>query len=167
MECSSAILPDRKSRRHGGNLPKGKEKNMGDNTYLRNLALTTMSKLGIKAVGLSDGETSHDLYVRNEFAMKYLLRKMRPETLGRIIASAKPVKPGSRKMSIKDVNPWPSLDRGGMEILYDFACATIVAEMMDIIMARRSKDRIGDDVQSDDLINHMSTGNSSEHDIPL
>ncbi|KKU50553.1 MAG: hypothetical protein UX72_C0039G0011 [Parcubacteria group bacterium GW2011_GWA2_47_10] len=115
----------------------------------------------------SDGETSHDLYVRNEFAMKYLLRKMRPETLGRIIASAKPVKPGSRKMSIKDVNPWPSLDRGGMEILYDFACATIVAEMMDIIMARRSKDRIGDDVQSDDLINHMSTGNSSEHDIPL
>lgn len=107
---------------------------MGKVPYLRGVALNMMGQMRVnKGTEMKVGETVHDLYNRHEFALRILLRRMRPETLGKIIACAKPSVPGSRKTSVKDVDPWLRLTNGGPEILRQLASAVIIAEIADII----------------------------------
>jgi len=94
--------------------------------YLRNTALTLMGQLGIGVADIEAGETAHDLYVQRGAEIKAKLHRMRPETLGRIIACG--------QNSMRDLRPLDGWVLSGRELLREVACMVIVAEMADILL---------------------------------
>ena len=120
-------------------LPKGKESIMG--TYIRNLSITLIRQLHIQDADLLDGESgsSHGiqparvLYAKRGYSIAGRLKKMRPETLGRIISFGKRTGHPPEKTSMCRVHCGVHVDRDGdgMSYLVMLATTVVVAEMTD------------------------------------
>ena len=117
---------------------------MGDR-YLRNLAKSLMGQLGITVEDLAgefpDCEAQY-LYEHRSKEIKAQLRRMRPETLGRIAACGK----GRTEEGETQQGPWlyhvhcgAYLDKyaDGVSLLREIACTAIVAEMANILRLRK------------------------------
>lgn len=114
-------------------------------TYLRNLAMSLIGQLNISPEELIDaslgerceGFGAQVLYDRRCLDISTLLRKMRPETLGKIIA-----KGGGDAMYLVHCETWLGKDWEGLDYLVEIACTAIVAEMTAILRARRATEKV-------------------------
>lgn len=106
-------------------------------TYLRNLTLSLIGELRIDKDELVGelGAGAQILYERRSEAIKARLKKMRPETLGRIISHGRAFGHGDRKTSMYEVHCGSYSDKyaDGMSHLVMLACTAVVAEAADIL----------------------------------
>ena len=121
---------------------------MGDHQYLHNLTLSVMGQCHITVEdlappeGLSEDSFGLDrqgLYQRRSEEIKALLRRMRPETLGRIAVCGKSYRDSGRCTSLYEVHCATYLSKyaDGKELLCEIACTAIVAKMADILRLRK------------------------------
>lgn len=99
--------------------------------YIRNLATSFIGQLGVKADDY-DRCPAQDIYKCHSEAITTELRRMRPETLGRIAAS----KPTKTTLYQVHCGSYLSKHSNGKDLLLTIACTAIVAEMADIISSR-------------------------------
>ena len=105
--------------------------------YLRNLTLSLIGELHIDKDELVGefGTGAQTLYERRSEDLKARLKKMRPETLGRIISHGRAFGPGHRKTSLYEVHCGNYSDKyaDGRSHLVTLACTAVVAEATDIL----------------------------------
>jgi len=112
-------------------------------THIHNLAKTMIGQLGITMANIGDdkvGRAATILYDQRHDQIETTLQKMRPETLGRIIAQGK----GARPIGDTSTPMYSMVDHhmdwlggcmydNGMRLLVRIACMVIIAEMFDIL----------------------------------
>lgn len=113
--------------------------------YLYNLARTFMVELGIKAKDVSPPPANMlspiTIYERAGERLKKKVKRMKDETLGRIVASGRrkepfyelPVLSPFGTIKFFNTSLSPASDPTGREIMEELAIRTIVAKMFDIL----------------------------------
>lgn len=125
-------------------------------SYIHNIATTLLGQFGItfqdcvgcRGLGLSQTYGPDILYARHSGAIKTELRKMKPETVGRIAFQGKgwdgevecPMDT-TPLSSVHEGRPYLNQRLDGRTLVMEIACTAIVAEMMDILWARRREQR--------------------------
>lgn len=112
--------------------------------YIRAIATNMIGQLGITLadLGRCDSSSSLGLYEKRREQIIRLLRKMKPETLGRIMSCGRGF-PETLHDPQPDGNMWCLIisgfgnrgfwQLGGRTLLREYACAAIVAEMVDVL----------------------------------
>ena len=112
--------------------------------YIRAIATNMIGELGITLADLDkrDPSSSFGLYEKRREQIVRLLRKMKPETLGRIMSCGRGF-PETPHDPQPDGNMWSLIilgfnnkgfwQLGGRTLLREYACAAIVAEMVDVL----------------------------------
>lgn len=112
--------------------------------YIRAIATNMIGRLGIskEELGECDPSPHSQLYGRKRIDILKLLQHMKPETLGRIMSCGRGF-PRTPHDLQPDGNMWCSIilgfnnqrfwQLGGRALLREYACAAIVAEMVDVL----------------------------------
>jgi hypothetical protein len=111
--------------------------------YINNLAKSIVGKLKITVKDLEDHGVPA-LYEWLGKEIRVLLHQMKPATLGKIAAYGKPngrEKFDYEKTTLYRVMPEKSLSTrfSGKDLLINIACAAIIAEIVDILKAKKTK----------------------------
>ena len=109
-------------------------------TYIHNLAKSMIGQLGIKT---EDYYGVHNLWVMRVCSVEKQLCKMRPETLGRIVAGGKGIVSHATHMPMYEVfegheksYPYIDIHADGLTQLHRLACIALIAEMANVLDGR-------------------------------
>ena len=110
---------------------------MENRKYIRNLTLSLMGQVGINLKTIKSHNTdptdwymlARDLWEQYALEISVVLRRMKPETLGKIAAYGE----ATSLYEVHGDQHWLDLLTPGRDLLLKIACTTVIAEMADIL----------------------------------